>query len=87
MKFYAQLNENNVCTGISQLNDEVNSPSMVEITQLDTDFLWCKFEDGAWSTIKHEPQSTAPITEFQSLKLWVELIQETLDELILGGTI
>lgn len=68
MKFYAQLNENKVCIGISQLSGEVIQDNMIEIPSADAGCLWKKYENGAWSTGTFEPQSTAPITEFEAVK-------------------
>lgn len=68
MKFYAQLNENKVCIGISQLSGEVIQENLIELQSADAGYLWKKFENGAWSTGTFEPQSTAPITEFEALK-------------------
>lgn len=69
MKFYAQLNENKICIGISQLSGEVIQADMIEITTADSTLLWKKFENGAWSNETFEPQSTAPISEFEELKV------------------
>lgn len=68
MKFYAQLNENNICIGISQLSGEVIQSNMIEIQSADNSYLWRKYENSTWSNEKFEPQSTAPITEFEALK-------------------
>ncbi|MBC3901423.1 hypothetical protein GH811_17625 [Acetobacterium malicum] len=69
MKIYAQLNENKICTGISQLSGEVIQADMIEIPSADNSYLWKKYENGVWSTGTFEPQSTAPITEFEALKV------------------
>ena len=69
MKFYAQINENKICTGISQLSGEVIQDDMIEISSADSDLLWKKYENGAWSTGTFEPESTAPISEFEELKV------------------
>ncbi|MFZ5639071.1 MAG: hypothetical protein ACOY4Q_00005 [Bacillota bacterium] len=85
VKIYAQLNENGVCIGVSQLSGVVEQSNMIEIPALDTDYLWKKYENGQWSAEKFEPQTTAPITEFEELKQRQELMQAALDDLILGG--
>ena len=85
MYIYAQLNENNICIGVSQLSGEVDAPNMVSIPEFTEDYIWRKYEDGEWSEEKFEPQTTAPLTEFEKLKQDQELIKEALDELILGG--
>lgn len=75
MKIYAQLNENKICVGISQLSGEVIQENMIEITSVDSTLLWKKYENGAWSTGTFEPQSTAPITEFEQLKSQLQTVQ------------
>lgn len=84
MKFYAQLNENNICIGISQLSGEVIHDNMTEIQSFDNDKLWRKYENSAWSTEKFEPQSTAPISEFEQLKLEQQELSDTVAEILLG---
>ncbi len=84
MKFYAQLNENNICIGISQLSGEVIQPNMIEIQSLDNDKLWRKYENKAWSAEKFEPQSTAPITEFEQLKAEQQVLSDTVAEILMG---
>jgi len=87
MKFYAQLNENKICTGISQLSGEVIQSNMIEIQSADSSYMWKKYENSAWSTETFEPVSTAPITEFEQLKANQELIlqsQSNQDEIIMN---
>lgn len=88
MKFYAQLNENNICIGISQLSGEVIQDNMVDIQSADSDKLWRKYENSAWSAEKFEPQTTAPITEFETLKTTVDqLCCESADPSIILSTV
>ena len=84
MKFYAQLNENNICTGVSQLSGEVLQENMIEIPSADSALLWKKYENGAWSAEKFEPQSTAPISEFEQLKAEQQELSDTVAEILLG---
>lgn len=84
MKFYAQLNENNICIGISQLSGEVIQDNMIEIQSFDNDKLWRKYENKAWSAEKFEPQSTAPISEFEQLKAEQQELSDTVAEILLG---
>lgn len=85
MKIYATLNENKICTGISQLSGEVIKDDMIEIPIFSEDYMWKKYENGAWSTQKFEPVSTAPIDEFEQIKKNQELMQKAIDDLALGG--
>lgn len=70
MKIYAQLNENNICTGISQLSGEVLKDDLIEIPTFSQEYMWKKYDKilEVWSVEKFEPISTAPITEFEQLK-------------------
>ena len=62
MYIYAQLNENNVCVGISQLSGGVTADNMVRIDTFDQDKLWRKYENSAWSAEKFEPQAEVQAT-------------------------
>jgi hypothetical protein len=84
VNYYAQLNENNTCIGVSQLSGEVHADNMIAIENLDTDYLWRKYEGGQWSTDKYEPQSAAPLTEFEQTKQRVDLLEDAVNSLILG---
>lgn len=87
MIFYAQLNENKICIGISQLSGEVIQENMIEIQSFDNDKIWRKYEKNAWSAEKFEPQSTAPISEFEALKAQQALLlqsQSDQDEIIMN---
>ena len=84
MKFYAQLNENNICIGISQLSGEVKQENMIEIESLDNDLMWRKYEHSEWSTVKFEPESTAPITEFEALKSDYAELSDAVAEILMG---
>lgn len=74
MNLYAQLNENNVCVGISQLSGEVMATNMIEIPILDPDYIWRKYENSTWSVEKFEPQSTSPLSEFEQLRADVDAL-------------
>lgn len=69
MIFYAQLNENSICIGLSQLSGEVKQENMVEIETFDNDILWRKFDGKRWSAEKFEPESTAPISDFEAMQV------------------
>lgn len=66
MKIYAQINEDKICIGVSQLSSEVIRGNMIEIPSSDDDYLWRKYENGNWSDEKFEPvpePSDQPTTE------------------------
>ena len=52
MIYYAQLNENNICIGISSLKGEVKAAHMIQIPEYNTDYIWRKYKNGQWSEEK-----------------------------------
>lgn len=74
MKCYAQLNENNICIGVSQLSGEVIQGNMIELPSISMDYMWKKYENNQWSTEKFEPVSTAPIDDFISVKNQIDAL-------------
>lgn len=53
---YAQLNDQNVCTGVSDLSDAVNSVYMIRLSDdEDRNLISWLYNDGVWN----EPESTA----------------------------
>lgn len=81
--YYAQLNENNICTGISRLSGKVEDINMIEISNLSSDYIWRKydFETNTWSEEKYEPESNAPLSEFEKLKKENEELKQAIAEL------
>ena len=57
---YAQLDDNNVCVGISQLSGEIQVENMLQIEHYDTTLLGKKYENGKWVEV---PPETMPIQE------------------------
>jgi hypothetical protein len=86
MHFYAQLNENDICIGVSQLSGEINTSNMIAIDAMDTDYLWKKYENGQWSAEKYEPVSTALITEFEDTQQRVADLEMAMAA-VMGGAI
>lgn len=69
MPVYAQLNNDNICIGISSLSNEIDSLGLIKIETYDTNFLYQKYENGQWSGEKFPPQfSNSAITVEQQLK-------------------
>ncbi len=83
--YYAQLDENNICMGISRLSGEVNQPNMVRIDEFNENYVWRKYENGEWSAEKYEPQTDAPLTDYEQTKLRVDLLENAVNDLVLGG--
>jgi hypothetical protein len=54
--YYAQLNENNICVGVSMLSGVINEPDCVEIDGDNyDDYVGRKYENGTWSAEKFLP--------------------------------
>ncbi len=84
--FYAQLNENNICIGISQLSGEIIHDNMIPIIEFSEYYIWRKYENGEWGEEKYEPESTAPITEFAEQGQRISDLEQAIAAII-GGAI
>jgi len=69
MRNYAQINELNICIGVSSLAGIVKLPNMIEIDECDTDYLWRKYENGIWSAEKFEPTPPPPPPTPEQIRL------------------
>jgi hypothetical protein len=70
---HAQLDENNICIGYGDLKDVESLPNLVYLPEgWDEDFLWRKYENGAWSADKFPPAPPVPgpdlLAEINQLK-------------------
>lgn len=87
--FYAQLNENAVVIGITQTSKEIKSANMIEISNYDTDLLGRKYENGEYSEIKYDPETSVPADELEELKQENQELRELLADLtelvLMGG--
>lgn len=72
--YYAQLDENNICIGISMLKEEVNQPNMVKIPEYNDDYLYRKYENGFWSVEKIKPETNSGLSGFEQLRADVDQI-------------
>ncbi|WP_427110849.1 hypothetical protein [Lysinibacillus xylanilyticus] len=57
--YYAELNAQNVCTGIKSVTGELNFPSHVLISDYDISYLNKKYENGEWSKEQFLPDAGA----------------------------
>ncbi|NLK36923.1 MAG: hypothetical protein GX299_02420 [Epulopiscium sp.] len=72
--FYAQLNEANICIGISDLWQEVENPLLVPLEDWDITLLGKKYQAGSWEDLPSaENMSTFLSTE--------EIIMQTLADI------
>ena len=53
--FYAQINEENICVGISSLSGEVIDEKFIEIESYDLSILGKKYNNGVWEEVPKEP--------------------------------
>jgi hypothetical protein len=67
--FYAQLNEENVCIGVSQLSGAVSNPLMIAIPAMDVSIVGKIYNDGVWEEIPIEPIPQSPLSEAEQTQL------------------
>lgn len=53
--FYAQLNEENICVGVSQLSGEIDVHNMIKLENYDSTILGKKYEKGVWIDLPKLP--------------------------------
>jgi len=83
----AELNENNICIGVKTVLHMIDDGKHVEIPEPNFDYyVWRKYEDGEWSTEKYEPESTAPLSEFEETKQRIADLEAAIAA-ILGGAL
>jgi hypothetical protein len=46
--YYAQIDENNICCGVSELAGEINSPNLIQLGELDTTLLGKIWNGSEW---------------------------------------
>ncbi|WIF95111.1 hypothetical protein [Caminicella sporogenes] len=74
--YYAQLDENNICIGVSELSGEVDAPNMIKIESFDTSLLGKKYEDRKFIEV---PKTEEELKEEELQKLkqkYITLIKE-----------
>ena len=62
---YAQLNEENICIGISQLSGKVAAENMIELASYDTGILGKKYVDGKWEDVEHQEENGEITAEYE----------------------
>lgn len=92
---YAQINEENICVGVSQLSGEVDSPLLIPIAEFDSSVIGKKYNNGVWEEVEPEPVPEPEPTEQELVQAEILLGQqeiiakqkehdEVLAELLLG---
>lgn len=63
--FYAQLNDDGVCNGVSMLSGIVDAPHMILLEEYDESLLGKFYNDGVWEEFAYpvEPEEILPIEE------------------------
>lgn len=77
---YAQLDENNICTGISQLSGEVQEINMLQIEHYDITLMGKKLEDGKWIKPPEKPKPIPEPTENEIIQAELLLNQVLMQE-------
>lgn len=67
MVYYAQLDENNICIGVSQLSGGVNLSSMILLEIHDASLLGKRYNNGAWEEVAQPEPATQEPTSMEIL--------------------
>lgn len=62
MFYYAQLNANNICVGISQLTGKIDAENMIPINSLDGDLIGKRYNNGAWEEVVQPEPIPQPLS-------------------------
>ena len=76
IRYYAQLNDENICIGLSQLSGTVNHSNMIKISEElygQGSLLGCLFENGEWVEVPKE--ETEPIRSIEARLAEMEELQ------------
>ena len=55
MKYYAELNAENICTGISQVKNDAKDENRAELKSYDLSVIGKEYDDGIWKEVIVEP--------------------------------
>lgn len=64
---YAQINEENICVGVSQLSGEVDSPLLIPLASFDSSVIGKKYNDGVWEEVE-QPEIKPEPTQLDKLE-------------------
>ena len=76
--YYAQLDENKICIGVSQLSGKVEATSMITLEQYDISLLGKQYVNGEWLDVP-QPEPTEPQPAEQ------EILMQTLADMELSN--
>lgn len=83
--YYAQLDANGVCIGLSYLNDQVDSDNMIRLESYDMSLIGKKHENGVFSEPAEKVMASMPYTPSNTELAW--LITELEARLMVSGVI
>ena len=63
MHYYAQIDDDNICTGVSQLSGIVNKPYMIEMSSYDMSVMGKMWTGSEWVENPNPPEPPEPSTE------------------------
>ncbi len=93
MYVYAQIDENNICVGISELSGKIIEKSMIPLDKFDVSIIGKKYNNGEWEEVPQpEPEPSQLDRIEEQLKLsYTEAQEQAVDaytkELLEGGII
>lgn len=78
--FYAQLDENKICIGISRLSGKIEAENMIEIESYDSSLISKKYINGIWEVIENPKQPELEIkpTEAELIQAEILLAQQAI---------
>jgi len=75
--YYAQLNEEQICSAISDLSGQVIEENMIELATYDVTILGKKYENGEWVEVEQPtPEPETPVTTNEEIKQLLLEVQE-----------
>lgn len=75
MKYYATLNSENICNGISQLNDEVVADNLIELASYDTSVLGKMWTGSEWVDNPNPPEPQEKPVTLEDLQAQIKELQ------------
>lgn len=92
--FYAQINKDNICVGVSSLSGKVTADNMLRLEIYDTSLLGKKYNNGVWEEVPQPPEPEPEPTQLDRIELQVktsyteaqnQAVDQYTEELLEGG--
>ena len=71
--YYAQINAEGICCGLSDLSGEVAADNMILLKSYDMSVMGKRWDGAAWQEVEQEPSDNMPLEEAVTLKELKEL--------------